>query len=805
MLNDLRYSVRMLLKSRGFTVVALLTLALGIGGVTAVFSVVYAVLLRPLPFRDPDRLVMVWESHPEIRKLQVTVPDFLDWQRQSQGFEQMAAYSFEAVNKVVLTGRGEPEQLQATMVSENLFALLGVKPAVGRSFLPEECQSGHDRVAMLSHALWQRRFGADPSILGKAIALDLDSFTVVGIVAPDQAFPVWADVFLPLSLMEAEVRTSRVYHPLEVVARLRQESTLRQAQTEMGTIARQLQQAYPATNGTIGASVVPLLKDSVRDVQKPLFLLLGAVVLILLIACANVANLLLSRATLRKKEVAIRTALGAGRGRLIRQFLTESMALALPGAGLGLLLAYWSVPLLRAMAAGRLPRAGQIDLSWGALCFAFGATVFTGVLLGLVPAFRASSACDLSRSLKEGKGRASVASESGRGLNMVTAAEVTLATVVLVGTGLLVRSFQQLLKVDPGFRTKSILTMQISLPSTKYGWEQAERFFQQRLFPRVRVLPGVEGVSVINSHPMSLELSERLRFASRFWIEGKPTPDPGRFPVAQIRWASSDYFRVMGIALRQGRLLDEADGGKPHYLINETLAQRFFRDQDPVGRRLLLDVMAREPKAIHIVGVVADIKELGLDKEVEPTLYQMDVSPRMTLLVRTRGDPLSLGSAVRHEVLAVDPEQPVHEIRSIDQVLSSSLAPRRLSMSLMSVFAALALLLAMVGIYGVVTYAVTQRTQEIGIRVTLGAQYIDVLGLVVGQGMTSVLVGVLTGSVGALVLARLMSSLLFGVGAYDLVTFTVAPLILVLIGLLACYFPARRAMKVDPVVALRYE
>src|SRR5439155_11311205 len=319
MLNDLRYSVRMLLKSRGFTVVALLTLALGIGGVTAVFSVVYAVLLRPLPFRDPDRLVMVWESHPEIRKLQVTVPDFVDWQNQSQDFEQMAAYSFEAVNKVVLTGRGEPEQLQATMVSENLFPLLGVKPAVGRSFLLEECQSGHDRVAMLSHALWQRRFGADPSILGKAIALDLDSFTVVGIVAPDQAFPVWADVFLPLSLMEAEVRTSRVYHPLEVVARLRQESTLRQAQTEMGTIARQLQQAYPATNGTIGAFVVPLLKDSVGDVQKPLFLLLGAVVLILLIACANVANLLLSRATLRKKEVAIRTALGAGRGRLIRQ------------------------------------------------------------------------------------------------------------------------------------------------------------------------------------------------------------------------------------------------------------------------------------------------------------------------------------------------------------------------------------------------------------------------------------------------------------------------------------------------------
>jgi putative ABC transport system permease protein len=804
MFQDLRFGVRMMLKHPGFTAVAVLTLALGIGANTAIFSVVNAVLLRPLPFTEPDRLVSIAETHPELPRAEVAAPDFEDWRRQARVFRDMAAWSIKDWGKTALTEAGEPEQLQSTCVTQNLFPLLGVSPALGRNFLPEENQPGRDRVAIVSYGLWRRRFASDPNLVGRAIRLNGESHTVVGVMPQDTQLPFDTDVWLPLSQLGTYALTSRVPHMLEVVARLKAGATVGQARAEMEAIAGRLGQAYPATNKTIGVRLDSLREQLTGDLKPALLALFGTVGLVLLITCANVANLLLGRATERQREVAVRAALGAGRGRLFRQFLTESLLLAWLGGAGGLLLAIWSLPLLRAAlpsaTTDQLPALKAVSLDLSMLGFTLLVTTLTGALFGLIPAFQLSR-LNLNQTLKEG-GKASAGVARRRASRALVVAEVALTAVALVGAGLLLRSFHRLMQVDPGFRADHLLSAQLTLPSAKYQNYEQVKNFHQRLLPRIAALPGVEGVATINNFPLTAS-NDKTRFA----IEGAPLPAPGQFLVAQERAVSSDYFRVMGIALKSGRAFTEDDQANNRNLliINETLARRYFPGEDPVGKQLLMGVMFPNPVAVPIIGVVADVKDLGLAAPVEPTIYGSGFRNRPLLMIRTTGEPVGLAAAIRKAVSETDSEQPIHRIRTMEEALSVSGAQRRLSALLTGSFAALALLLSAVGIYGVLAWTVSERTREIGVRMALGAQTGDVLKLVMGQGLKLTLIGLAVGLTASLPAARAMKSLLFGVGAGDPTTFAVIALLLVFTALLACYLPARKATKVDPVVAIRSE
>jgi predicted permease len=804
MFQDLQYGVRMLLKHKGFTAIAALTLSLGIGANTAIFSVVNAVLLRPLPFAEPDRLVSIAETHPELPRLEVATPDFEDWRRQARSFTDMAAWSLKDLGKMALTEAGEPEQLQSTCVTPNLFPLLGIGPALGRNFLPEENQAGRDRVAIVSYGLWRRRFAADPNLVGRAIRLNDENHIVVGVMPQDAQLPFDTDVWLPLSRLRTDLLTNRVRHPLEVVARLKAGVTAPQARAELEAIARRLEQEYPATNKTIGVSLDPLHEQLTGDLKPALLLLFGTVGLVLLITCANVANLLLGRATERQREVAVRAALGAGRGRLFRQFLTESFLLAWLGGAGGLLLAIWSLPLLRAALPGattdQLPALKAVSPDLRILGFTLLVTMLTGALFGLIPAFQLSR-LNLNQTLKEG-GKASAGGAQRRASRALVTAEVALTTVALVGAGLLLRSFQRLTQGDPGFRADHLLSAQLTLPSSKYQNYEQVKSFHQRLLPLIAALPGVEGVATVDNFPLAASNAK-----TRFAIEGAPRPAPGQFPTAQLRAVSHDYFRVMGIAVKRGRAFTEDDllNNRVFQIINETLARRYFPNEDPVGKKILNGVMFPNPVAVPIIGVVADVKDLGLAAPVEPTIYSPVFSNRALLMIRSAGEPAGLASAVRQAVSTTDSEQPIHRIRTMEEALSVSLARRRLSALLTGAFAALALLLAAIGIYGVLAWTVSERTREIGIRLALGAQTGDVLKLVISQGMKLTLLGLAVGVAASLPAARAMKSLLFGVGAGDPTTFAVIALLLVLTALLACYLPARKATKVDPVVAIRSE
>jgi predicted permease len=804
MFQDFRFGVRMLLKHPGFTAVAVLTLALGVGANTAIFSVVNAVLLRPLPFTEPDRLVSIAETHPELPRAEVAAPDFEDWRRQAQSFTDMAAWSLKDWGKTALTEAGEPEQLQSTCVTPNLFPLLGVSPALGRNILPEENQPGHDRVAIVSYGLWRRRFAADPNLVGRAIRLNGEYHTVIGVMPQDAQLPFDTDVWLPLSQLGTYALTSRVPHMLEVVARLKAGVTVGQARAEMEAVAVRLGQAYPATNKTIGVRLDSLREQLTGDLKPALLALFGTVGLVLLITCANVANLLLGRATERQREVAVRAALGAGRGRLFRQFLTESLALAWLGGAGGLLLAIWSMPLLRAAlltaTTDRLPALEAASLDLRMFGFTLFVTTLTGALFGLIPSLQLSR-LDLNQTLKEG-GKASAGGARRRAGRALVIAEVALTAVALVGAGLLLRSFRRLTQVDPGFRADHLLSAQLTLPSAKYQNYEQVKSFHQRLLPRIAALPGVEGVATINNFPLAAS-NDKTRFA----IEGAPLPAPGQFLVAQERAVSSDYFRVMGIALKSGRAFTEDDltNNRNVLIINETLARRHFPGEDPVGKQLLMGVMFPNPAAVPIIGVVADVKDLGLAAPVEPTIYSSGFRNRPLLMIRTTGEPAGLAAALRKAVSATDSEQPVHRIRTMEEALSVSGARRRLSALLTGSFAALALLLTAVGIYGVLAWTVSERTREIGVRLALGARTGDVLKLVIGQGLKLTLLGLAIGLTASLPAARAMKSLLYGVGAGDPTTFAVIALLVLFTALLACYLPARKATKVDPTDALRRE
>ncbi|HKP93560.1 MAG TPA: ABC transporter permease [Chthoniobacterales bacterium] len=796
--QDLRYGFRSLRKKPGFTLTAVVALALGIGANSAIFSVINGVLLRSLAYQDSDKIVMVWERSLRSNRSQnvVSPANFLDWKKQATSFEHFAACWDTRVN---VTSGGEPEEIQVQRVSADFFSVLGVAPNLGRSFRREEDVSGAISPVVLSYELWQSRFGGNPGILGQPVTMSGRTMNVIGVMPPGFHFlNNQVKAWIPLALDPAkDWRKSGRF--LRSVARLKPGRTAQQAQAELDAIARQLETAYPAYNKSWGANVVPMHEQIVGDIRPVLLVLLAAVAFVLLIACANVANLLLSRAAARQKELALRAALGAGRLRLIRQMLTESVLLALMGGALGLVLAYWGIRVLVAFAPDNLPRLNEITIDPRVLAFTFGVSLVTGVAFGLVPALQ-SSRPDLNDALKEGARGSSSGNRLVRNLFVVT--EMALALVLLVGAGLMLRSFFQLNQVKTGFATENVLTLRVQLPMAKYPEPQQRAEFFKRAEERLQTLPGVKSVGAISYLPLT-----GLASSTAFNLASQPELPPSESPGTEVRAITPGYFKAMGIPLLKGRAFDERDGADSRVLIiNETLGRKYFAGQDPIGQRLII---SWDPKVTdEIIGVVGDTKETALEQESNAAIYWPH--PRepyqfMTFILRAGTDPALLSAAVAKEIHGLDPDQPIADVRTLEQVVAKSIARPRFNTLLLAIFAGVALVLASVGIYGVMSYSATQRTQEIGIRMALGANPRDILRLVVGHGMKLTVAGIVLGLIASLALTRLMTNLLFGVTVTDLPTFLGVSAVLALVALLANYIPARRATRINPVLALRYE
>jgi putative ABC transport system permease protein len=804
LLHDLRYAARLQRKNPGFTIIAIIALALGIGANTAIFSVVNTVLLRPLPYKDPERLVMVWEDATKSGYPRDTpaAANFVDWRDQSQNFEGMAAIADESFN---LTGSGDPERLEGRRVSANMFPLLGVDPQIGRVFTAAEDQPGAQRVVVLSYALWQRRFGGDPGIIGQSLTLNGESHVVVGVMPARFQFPSSDDqAWVPIALTQQEAG-NRNRHYLEVVGRLRPGVSLAQAQSEMSTIAARLQQQYPQSNAELGAVVQPLQEHLVGDIKPALLVLLGAVGLVLLIACANVANLLLARAAVRQKEIAVRVALGAKRSRLIRQFLTESVLLSTLGGVVGLAIAYGGLILLKAFIPENISQAREISIDLKVLAFTFLVSVATGLIFGLAPAIQAARFNQID-TLKEG-GRDAATGGSGKRLRgLLVTAEVAISLVLLIGAGLLINSFLRLRNVDPGFRTDNLLTMKIVLPEPKYEEMERRSAFYTELVNRVQSLAGVRSAAVTSNLPLY-----RQGNSISIGIEGQPAPPPGQERIIVTRIISPRYFDTMSIPVLQGRGLTEQDTETtPNVVvISETMARRYWPGEDAIGKRIAVGRIRKPADWIQVVGVAKDVRQFELNAEPKPQMYltyrQAGFFDSRDLVVKTDVDPASMAATVRKAVWEIDKDQPVSNIQTMDQILADSIARQRFSMLVLAIFAAVALVLAGVGIYGVMSYSVAQRTHEIGIRMALGAQTGAVLKLAVGYGMKLVIAGIAIGLVAAIALTRVMSTLLFGVTATDPTTFTLISLLLIAVAVVASYVPARRATRVNPIIALRYE
>ncbi len=797
-IQDIRYGFRMLLKNRSFTIIAMFALALGIGANTAIFSVVNAVLLRPLPYQDPAQIMTVLqkESGP------VAPANFLDWRKQQSVFESIAAAQYWSPS---LTGLDRPEQLTALQLTADMFHLLGVSPALGRTFSDGEDQPGNERVVVLSNRLWQRRFGGDSNIINQQITLDGQSYTIIGVMPKDFQFaPFWAtraEMWAPLNL--APRINDRNGQSLRIFARLNQGVTREQAQAEMDAINQRLEQQYPESNKGLQFFVDPLHEKVVGKTRPALLILLGAVCFVLLIACANVANLMMARATARQKEIAVKTALGASRSRIVRQLLTESVMLATAGGAAGLLLAQWGISGLLALSPANLPRAQTISLDGYVLCFTLAISILTGLLFGLVPALQASK-LDLNESLKEGGRSSTEGRRRNRVRRLLVISEIALALVLLVGGGLMIRSFLRLQSVDSGFNPRNVLTMIVSLAGSEHSTGPKRAAFFNQLLERVEGLPGVQSASAINHLPLAGDI-----WGIGFTIEGRPAPLPGEGLAAVYRIVRPKYFQTMGATLVAGRDFTERDNDTAPgvVIINEAMARRHWPGEDPIGKRITVTLNDTAPR--EIVAVVKDVKQGDWTAKPLPEIYLpylQATSPRyLTLVVRTSSDPMRLAAAVQSEVWTIDKNLPVSEIMSMEDAISASIAQQRFNMLLLGIFAAVALVLAIVGIYGVMSYSVTQRTHEIGIRMALGARSSDVLRMIVGQGMVLVAVGIGVGLVGAFLLTRLMESLLFGVSVTDPLTFIAISIVLAGVALGACFIPARRATKVDPMIALRYE
>jgi putative ABC transport system permease protein len=807
--QDLRYGLRLMLKNFGFSAVAVVTLSLGIGATTAIFTVVNAVLITPLPYARPDRLVQFWETNPLKNWTQATVApaNLFDWQKQSQSFADIAAYigsdkKGPGLSGMHLNAGDEPERVQALGVTGNVFALLGADALIGRTLREEETWQGRHAVVVISHGLWQRRFGADPKIIGQKLTLNGTGHEVVGVMPAGFYFPSKeAEAWVPMGWNREQVAELRRPHFLRAVGRLRDGVSVEQARAEMAAIAARLEKDYPDTNTQMSVGLGPLKEWIVSDVQLPLVVLLVAVGFVLLIACANVANLLLARAASRSREVAVRAALGAGRWRIVRQLLTESLLLAVVGGTAGLLLAVWFKDVLVAFSPGDIPRLDEIKLDWRVLGFTVGATLLTTLLTGLAPALQ-NSKPHLASALKEG-GQKGAAGQGSRVRGALVVAEVALALMLVAGAGLMIRSLLALEKVDPGFDPNNILMLRVALPGAGYReGGQAQAFFTEAE-RRVRSLPGVVAVGSTTRPALT-----GYAWTSDATIEGRAPEDYVR--EVRHKEITPDYFRAMGLPLVGGRLFTEADNdrGQPVVIVNAALARRYFPGEDPVGRRLKFTKPNEERPWQTIIGVVGDERQDSLRAEVRPEIYQSHLQRaqrEMALVVRAARDPQALVGAVRGQIRALDRGLPVDDIKTMREVISESLARERFITLLLAAFAALALLLAAVGIYGVMSYAVTQRTHEIGIRMALGARSRDILRQVVGRGMALALAGVMAGLVGAFALMRLMTALLFGVSAGDPLTLAGVAALLLGIALLACLVPARRAVKVDPMAALRYE
>jgi len=804
-LQDLRYAFRLLAKSPGFTLIAVLTLALGIGANTAIFTVVNAVLLRPLGFRDPSRVVLVAEktSYPTVS---TSYENYIDWRDQSHSFESLEATRGATIT---LTGSGEPERLNARMATAPLFSLLGVNAILGRTFLAEEDHAGGAPVVILSYGLWQRHFGAARDILGKSITLDSRPYTVVGVLPSGFELLQPADVFLPFTPWAKTLPDDRNWHPgIFVIGRLKEGITREQARTEMVGITKRLEQQYPIYNTGKSADVVGLQEQLVQNVRPALLLLLGAVGAVLLIACVNVANLLLARAAARGREVAIRTSMGATRWRVTRQLITESLLLSLAGGALGLLLAWTSLGPLLKLSSTSVPAVLTVSLDRWVLFFTLLVSFVTGLVFGIVPAVRTAK-LDLRETLNEGSRGSTTGPGQHRIRGVLVAAEIAMAMLLLVGAGLLLRSFSRLQEVPPGFQADHLLVADLPLSLTAYSKPQQRFEFFDRLVERAKSLPGVRSAGAASFLPVSGGGS-----ALHFNVSGRPPKSPHDYIVTGYRTITPNYFETLGMPLVQGRFFTAADTEKAPavVVINSAMARTYFPGENPLGKRLQLGAIPESDVPwMEVVGVVGDVRQ-GLDLDPQAEMYlpyrQADqVLPvfQLSIVLRTATDPLLQASALRSALGEIDANQPLVRVRTMEENMAATVAQPRFRTWLIGIFAALALVLAGVGVYGVMSYTVTQRTSEIGIRVTLGAQPEDVFRIVVGEGLRLALAGVAAGILAALALTRLLRSFLYGVSAYDPLTFGGVALILALVAVAASFFPARRATLVDPLVALRYE
>jgi putative ABC transport system permease protein len=818
LLNDIRYGARMLLKNPGVTIIVIIALALGIGANTAIFSVVNAVLLRPLPYQESERLIFLNEKSPVLDEMSISYPNFVDWRQQNQTFEKMGVYNRASYN---LTGAGEAERIVTGQVSADLFSVLRVNPLHGRVFTNDEDKPGGTPVVVLSYGMWQRRFGGQTSILNQAITLNNKSYTVIGVMPESYAYPSRVEMWVPVGqLSDQPSWQSRGNHPgLYGVARLKPGATFEQAEADMNNIAANLEKQYADTNTGNRVRLRPLLEIFVTDVRRGLWVIFGAVGFVLLIACANIANLLLARASARKKEMAIRTAVGASRWRIARQLLTESILLSLIGGALGLLLAKGGISLILYVSPNAIPRSREIGLDWTVLAFTVGVSFLTGILFGLIPAIQAGEV-DVHETLKE-SGRSVSSRHWLRSLLVVVEVATTLG--LLIGAGLMVRSFYLLQKVNPGFSHEQLTSVSISLPQKKYATEEARSSFYNHLLENIRSLPGVEATAAASGPPLG-----NNGWQTSFVIDGQPVPPREHTPLMEACLVTPDYFRAMNIPVLRGRVFTDRDD-RSHLagrdlsklnenqrsiaavnkiVIDEEFAKRYWPNEDAVGKRVKLGTAADAPM-LEVIGVVGRVKMESLNQNSDRVqgYFAFNQLPQggMTVVIKGASDPNQLISSVRGAVKAIDPDQPIYSPRTMDEIRAESVAPERLNLTLLSLFAGIALILAIVGIYGVMSYSVTQRTHEIGIRMAIGARPLDVFKMILGHGMKLALIGVALGLVFAFALTRLMATMLFGVEPTDATTFAGISILLIAVALLACYLPGRRATKVEPTISLRYE